>query len=139
MIKENTLTVVCALSSIAGLLLIYVAAVNIEPIQVPLSEVSFEMTGRSIATTGYVSYVSKHPSGHIFLTLSDGNAAVQVPLFSGFVNSMKADGINPNFRKGDVLEVEGLVGEYQGQLQIVPRKTGDVRILEDGVNSKDGN
>jgi len=100
-----------------------------------LSEINFDLTGRSVATTGYVSYVSKHPNGHIFLTLSDGSSTLQVPLFAGFVSSMKTDGINPNFHRGDVLEVDGLVGEYLGQLQIIPRKTSDIRLMEDGYAS----
>jgi DNA/RNA endonuclease YhcR with UshA esterase domain len=133
--EDKTITIVCLVSSLSGLLLIYIAAVNIQPRQLPLGEVNFDLTGRSVMTTGYVSYVSKHPNGHIFLTLSDGSSALQVPLFSGFVNSMKNDGINPNFHRGDVLEIEGLVGEYQGQLQIVPRKTSDVRLMEDGYAS----
>ena len=123
------LTLICFLSSIAGLGLIYIAAINIEPSKVALSDINFEMTGHSVATTGYVSYKSEHPAGHIFLTVSDGKrASLQVPLFSGYVGSMKSAGLNPNFQKGDELEIEGLVGEYKGQLQIIPRKPGDISL-----------
>lgn len=124
------LRTVCLISSIVGLLLIYIAAINIQPKEVALSEINFEMIGHSVVTTGYISYV-KHSKGHIFLTLSDGSTSLQVPLFAGFVNAMKADGINPKFRRGDVIKISGFVSEYRGQLQIIPRKTSDIEVKGD--------
>jgi DNA/RNA endonuclease YhcR with UshA esterase domain len=129
--KPDLLTAVCGISSAAGILMIYIATASVAPEQMPLSQIDFQMIGRQVYTTGYVSYVSKHPAGHIFLTLSDGSSMIEVPLFSGFVSSMKADDVSTNFKRGDVLEVEGMVEEYEGQLQIMPRKTADVRLVRD--------
>lgn len=130
--KKNTLTLVCLLSSLTGLLLIYIATINIEPRQLPLNEITFELVGHSVETTGYISYKSEHPNGHIFLTIKDGGAAIQVPLFSGYVNTLKKNGIDGgDFNKGDTIAVRGLVDEYRDQLQIIPRTADDIKILND--------
>lgn len=132
-LKENTLTLVCLLSSLSGLALVYIAAINIEPRQLPLSEITFELVGRSVETSGYISYKSEHPNGHVFLTINDGDAAVQVPLFAGYMNALEKNGIDEgDFRKGDVIAVRGLIGEYRDQLQIIPRTADDIKILSDG-------
>ncbi|MDI6798857.1 MAG: OB-fold nucleic acid binding domain-containing protein [Candidatus Aenigmarchaeota archaeon] len=109
-----------------GLILIYLAASNIQPREVRLSEITSELIGRTVTTSGKIIYKSFHPAGHIFLTVSDGKGKLQVPLFAGFVNKLDdAD----DFKKGIKIEVTGLVEEYRGSLQVVPRKVGDIKIL----------
>ena len=133
-IKGNTLTVLCLLSSLFGLVLIYIAAISIEPQRISLSEVTFELVGHSVETTGYISSKSTHPDGHVFLTLKDrgGDAAVQIPLFAGYMNALEEKGIDEdNFHKGDTIAVRGLVGEYRGQIQIIPRTVDDIKFLND--------
>ena len=82
-------------------------------------------------TSGYVAFKSVHPEGHIFLTLTDDNQnKISVPLFAGFVSELRKDHFNTNrLQKGTRLQVSGLVDEYKGQLQIIPRKTSDIKIL----------
>lgn len=135
-IKKNTLTYVCLASSIVGLILIYFAARSIQAAPMPISEINFEMVGRSVKTTGFISHRSNHQNGHIFLTIEDGyDSRIQVPLFSGFVNSFEGNNkqraTTDELGYGSLIEVEGLVGEYRGQLQIVPRKPDDLKILYD--------
>ena len=134
--KENTLTYVCLASSVLGLVLIYIAARSIEAAPIPLSGITFDMVGRSVKTTGFIGYRSGHPNGHIFLTIEDGyDASIQVPLFAGFVSSFERDNkqhaTTDDLRRGALIEIEGLVGEYRGQLQVVPRKPDDLKILYD--------
>ena len=127
---KNPITTLSLVCSLIGLMLIYVAAINIKPKFVELSEVNYEMIGRSVTTTGYITYVRRHPSGHVFLTISKGNSKVQVPLFAGFLKSLEKYGIDSkDFKKGKKLEISGLVSEYRGMLQIIPRKPEDVRLI----------
>ena len=66
----------------------------------------------------------------MFLTIGDGKSKIEVPLFAGFVNSLSDNDISvEDFRKGVTISVTGLVGEYKGQMQIVPRKPNDLKIL----------
>lgn len=135
-IRKNILVYVCLAASIAGLALIYIAARSIQPSSTPISDITFDMVGRSVKTTGFVSYKSTHPDGHIFLTIADGDGSqIQVPLFAGFVSSFernnKQHATTDELRRGALIEIEGLVGEYRGQLQVVPRKPDDLKILYD--------
>lgn len=128
--KPNLLIVVCVIFSLTGLFLIYIAAINIEPKQLKISEINFEFVGRAVSTKGYINYKNSHPNGHIFLTLSDDGSNIQVPLFAGFVSALTENGFDINdLRKGSKIAVEGLVSEYRGELQIIPRKPSDVKIL----------
>lgn len=130
--KGNLLIIICLLCSVAGLVLIYFAAINIQPMQLQLSEINFELVGRTVRTTGYISYKNSHPNGHLFLTITDGKAKLQVPLFAGFVTALEGNGLTKDdFRKGRRIVVEGLISEYRGQLQIIPRKPEDIKIFSD--------
>ena len=135
-LSKNRLVYICIVCSVVGLALIYIAARSIKPSSTPISGITFDMVGRSVKTTGYISYKSSHPNGHIFLTIADGDGSrIQVPLFAGFVSSFERNNMQhataDELRRGAVVEVEGLVGEYRGQLQVVPRKPDDLKILYD--------
>ena len=130
MLNKNTLILVCVLSSITGLILIYFAAAKIEPAPVKIEEINSELVGRSVTIRGYISYKTNHPAGHIFLTVSYNKTKIAVPLFAGFVNQLsEADFPIEDLKKGANVMVTGLVGEYKGELQVVPRKTTDIKIL----------
>jgi DNA/RNA endonuclease YhcR with UshA esterase domain len=129
-IGRNKLILVCFLSSLAGLVLIYLSAVSIQPSTIKINEIDSRLVDKTVRTTGYIIYKSNHPAGHIFLTIAEGEAKIQVPLFAGFVNSLNENDVSiDGFRKGAKIMVTGIVGEYKGQLQIVPRKPEDIKIL----------
>jgi len=97
-----------------------------------INDVTPELIGRSISTSGKIVYKNLHPAGHLFLTISDNRTKIQVPLFVGFMNDMEEAGIKEeNFKLGSLLSVFGLVDEYKGQLQIIPRKVEDIKILSE--------
>lgn len=126
----SKLSTVCLVCSITGILLIYIAARAIEPTFLEINEINFEFTGRQVRTSGYVVYKKIHPAGHIFLTISDGKERIQVPLFAGYVSSLRRNGFPVDkISKGAKISVTGLVDEYRGQLQIIPRKYDDIKIL----------
>jgi DNA/RNA endonuclease YhcR with UshA esterase domain len=106
--------------------LIYIAAIKIRPTVLNLDEITPEFVGRSVTATGRIIYKTSHPAGHIFLTVSYDGATVQVPLFADMMKQLSPE----DFVKGRTITVTGLVGEYKGQLQIVPRKPEDV-VLND--------
>lgn len=129
-IKQKKLIFVCIVSSIVGLVLIYIAAANIQPSTVRIKQIDSQFVGKTVKTTGYIIYKNNHPAGHVFLTIAENGTKIQVPLFAGFVNSLNENDVSvDDFRKGAKISITGLVGEYKGQLQIVPRKPNDIKIL----------
>lgn len=129
--KKEILLVTCALISIFGLVLIYFSTLVISPSETKISKIDANMKGKLVSVTGKISYVRVHPSGHIFLTLSDGDSKIEVPIFSNLANKLSSDGIaKQEFRKGRVVRVIGVVDEYKGLLQVIPRKSTDIQILE---------
>ena len=113
------------LSSLVGLLLIYLAALALKPIELTINEITPELIGRSVTVRGEIIYKRSHPSGHLFLLIADKGKKVQVPIFSSLMNYFEGD----DFRKGKWLRVSGVVDEYKGQLQIIPRKPEDIEFL----------
>jgi len=129
--RKNLFLIASFISAIVGIVFIYYAATNIKPSQLRIEEISSEMIGRSVTTIGYISLKTVHPDGHIFLTLTDNTKnKISVPLFAGFVSELRNNHFNTNMlQKGTQLEVSGLVDEYKGQLEIIPRKASDIKIL----------
>lgn len=129
-LKKNLLLIICLLSSVFGLVLIYVAATKIQPLEMELGEIDSELIGRTVKISGYIVYKNSNPAGHVFLTVSSGKAKIQVPLFAGLMNKLIDNGLpEEKFEKGTRISVTGLVDEYRGSLQIVPRKVEDIEIL----------
>jgi DNA/RNA endonuclease YhcR with UshA esterase domain len=129
---KNILVLICLLTSAIGLALIYIATINLQPTQIELKDVNPELVGRSVFTTGEIVYRRTHDAGHLFLTISDDDTKIAVPLFAGYLNDLKEVGITEDdFQVGTEISVSGLVDEYQGQLQIIPRRKDDVKILSD--------
>ena len=129
-LQKNYLLLLSLVSSFVGIVLIYVASTNIEPQKISISDITADLEGRKISTTGYL--VAKKPSeaGHLFLTISDKKEKIEVPLFSDFMKSLKQKGITENdFRINKKISVSGTVENYKGKLQIVPKSLNDVKIL----------
>ena len=129
---KNILAWICLLTSVIGLVLIYIAAINLEPEQIKLKDITPELIGRSVLTTGEIVYRRTHDAGHLFLTISDDDTKIAVPLFAGYLSTLKEVGLTEDdFQEGKKISVSGLVDEYQGQLQVIPRRVSDVKILSD--------
>jgi len=134
-IKKNLLLSICILSSVIGLVLIYLAAIKIQPLETELGEIDSQLVGRAVKSSGYIAYKSANPAGHVFLTISSNKAKIQVPLFAGLMSKLIESGLSEEkLAKGVKISVTGLVDEYRGSLQIVPRKVDDIKILGDGYN-----
>jgi len=129
---KNILVLICLLTSVIGLALIYIAAINLQPTQIELKDITPELVGRSVSTTGKIVYRKTHDAGHLFLTISDDDTKIAVPLFAGYLNDLKEVGLTEDdFYEGVEISVSGLVDEYQGQLQIIPRRKDNIKILSD--------
>jgi len=127
--EEKFILIACFLCSISGLTLIYFSSKALSPEKVSIPEINFEMVGRVVTTEGKIVNVRFHEAGHMFLTLQDGKTRIQIPIFSNLREKLENFGLSrEDFREGRRIEVTGLVEEYDGQLQIVPRKLSDIRV-----------
>jgi DNA/RNA endonuclease YhcR with UshA esterase domain len=127
--QKNFLTLICFLTSVVGLILIYIAAINIKPVEIKISQVNSELIGRSVSIQGIITQKNLHSEGHVFLMISDDESDIQVPIFSSLMNDLKKENITESdFKINEAISVTGLVDEYRGQLQILPRKTSDIKI-----------
>ncbi|MEM5766300.1 MAG: OB-fold nucleic acid binding domain-containing protein [Candidatus Aenigmatarchaeota archaeon] len=129
-IKKNILIIACILISSAGLVLVYFSALKVSPCDIKISKIDSGSIGKLVSTSGKISYVRIHPNGHIFLTLTDGDSRIEVPIFSSLASKLNDGMTKYDLRKGKVVKITGIVGEYKGQLQIVPQKPTDIRILD---------
>ena len=131
-LSKNFLLTLSIFTSIVGLILIYFASINIEPQKTTISDITADMEGRRIVTTGHLVEKREHKDGHLFLTVSDNKTKIQVPLFSDFMNSLNQIGITEDdFQLNERISVKGIVENYKGRLQIVPKSLDDVKILGD--------
>jgi DNA/RNA endonuclease YhcR with UshA esterase domain len=129
-IKKKIFLIACILVSLAGIVLVYFSASAISPYETKINKIESSSIGKLVSITGKISYVRTHSAGHIFLTLTDGDSKIEVPIFSTLMNQLKVNGITQyDFKKGKTVRVTGIVGDYKGQLQIVPRKASDIQIL----------
>ena len=127
--KKNILVLWFLFTSFLGLILIYVAALNLQPLKIEISKITPELIGRMVFTSGKITQKTPNPSGHLFLVISDNKTNIQVPIFVSLMNDLKKNNITENnFKVNKVISVNGLVGEYRGQLQVVPRKITDMTI-----------
>ncbi|MBU5537070.1 MAG: OB-fold nucleic acid binding domain-containing protein [Candidatus Aenigmatarchaeota archaeon] len=131
-LSKKYLILLSLISSLVGLALIYIATINLEPKQIAISEISADMEGRKISTTGYLVNKKEHKDGHLFLTVSDDKAEIQVVLFSDLMKSLSQIGITPdNFKLNVKIAVKGILENYKGRLEIIPKSLNDIKILGD--------
>jgi len=129
-ISKKFLLIFSLFTSLVGLVLIYIASVNIEPQKIEISGITADMEGRKIITIGYIAEKREHKDGHLFLTLSDNKTKIEIPLFSDFMKSLSQVGITKDdFHIGDKISVKGTLEIYKGKLQIIPKALDDVKIL----------
>ncbi|WP_186725516.1 exodeoxyribonuclease VII large subunit [Planomicrobium sp. CPCC 101110] len=83
--------------------------------------------GKTVVLKGEVVSRYEHPDGHLFLTLrlTDGQE-LEMPIF----NSLKPD-INA-FQANAVIEVEGEISEYKGNLQVIPSNLQAIKEITAG-------
>jgi len=75
--------------------------------------------------------IYNHPKGHKFLTvlILDRNQEIDVPIFSRLNYS------DSQLKVNSIIKVNGKVNTYKGKLQIVPKSSKDIKIIQSGQSS----
>lgn len=118
---DKPLLTICLTFSIIGIFLLLYLAKSKEVESIPIERIDSSYIGKTITTTGKVTSIT-YTKGHIFLTLYD-KKSINVAIFSNVAKFLEK---YP--KKGDNLIITGVVSEYNGKLQIIPRKPKDVII-----------
>jgi len=114
--------------SLVGILALYLIASTQKPQFKPISQITSEDIGKLVTTEGKIVYKKVHPNGHIFLTLKSNGKTIQLPLFKSFLQRTIFKHVY--FKLGQRIKVTGVIDEYNGLLQIIPRKEADVKIYD---------
>jgi hypothetical protein len=89
------------------------------PIEIAIAEIGENYESRYVKTRGKISYTS----GSIF-RITDGEREIQVEIKSG-------TGIKkPKMRKGDLVEIAGVLVQYKNSYRLLPFLPEDVKIIQ---------
>ncbi len=92
-----------------------------------ISDINKDKVGEIVATEGKIIRYRRFSKG-ISFTIADNNDKIDLVIWNSLYNKLKTKN---NFKKGVYLRIIGKVGEYRGNLQIVPKKESDIRILKE--------
>jgi DNA/RNA endonuclease YhcR with UshA esterase domain len=119
------LTVMILLLAMIGMAAVYVAAQNIEPQELEVYQVKDAMDGKVVVVTAPLCKIRKMKTGSVFWSIGDEAENVTVPLLDARLRLIPA-------MEGDIVSVTGLISEYNGEMEIVPK---DISVVDSVVES----
>ena len=117
---------ICGICSLVGLFLIYYISDITLPKEMEIESINPSEVGNFVSTKGTIVSRTLTKTGHLFLTLQGDEGKIDVVMFSTFLTKEKVD--PAKLKKGTTLSINGMLEEYKGELQIVPKKAADVKI-----------
>jgi len=112
--RSKQITVLIFLLAVAGLTGIYFAIQNIEPVELSIQSIEDSMEGRLVRITGTIDKIKKSTSGNSYWTVSDGSS-ITVPILDSKFKKLVP-------KRGDIVEIVGLVTKYKDELEVMPRE-----------------
>jgi len=123
--SEKVVTRLSLLCSLTGLAALYVAAANTRPAVTAIASLNDDFIGTKVMISGRLIDLYEHIDGHLFMKLKDDSGGViSVPVFASVRSQL-----NEPIELLDVVQVTGLVKEYQDELEVIPDKASDLRIV----------
>ena len=94
-----------------------------------ISAINKAFLNKTVKIEGIIAHLAKTKKGHIFITVKDDSGAISVLLFSTIVKQLKERGMDPTaIEVNDKIKVKGVVREYEGRLEVIPRTAEDVEF-----------
>jgi len=123
--SEKVVTRLSLLCSLTGLAALYIAAANTRPAVTAIANLNDDFIGTKVMISGRLIDLYEHIDGHLFMKLKDDSGGViSVPVFASVRSQL-----NEPIELLDVVQVTGLVKEYQDELEVIPDKASDLRIV----------
>ncbi len=116
-LNEKDITNVCLLVAIVGIVIIYLADTNLDPMPVTGAEISKALVGEKVLLCGKIISASSSEKGTFFLEIDDGTKT-DVVLFQ---NRATKESIK-NIEKGKQACITGTVAEYRNKMEIIATK-----------------
>jgi exonuclease VII large subunit len=112
--KTKHITLLIFILAVIGLTIIYFAVSSINPIELKIEAIEDSMNGRLVKISGTISNIRKSRAGNLYLTVSDGKN-ITVPILNGKFKNLAA-------KRGDAVEIIGLVTKYNEELEVMPKE-----------------
>jgi exonuclease VII large subunit len=112
--KTKHITLLIFILAVIGLTIIYFAVSSINPIELKIEAIEDSMNGRLVKISGTISNIRKSRAGNLYLTVSDGKD-ITVPILNGKFKNLAA-------KRGDAVEIIGLVTKYNEELEVMPKE-----------------
>lgn len=142
--KPKQIILLVFLLSIIGLVGIYFAVENIKPLEVKVESIEEPMIGRLVKISGLIGNIRKSKTGNLYWTVADYETVAEddafggdgyaesknitVPILDGKLKKLAAGA-----KRGDFVEIIGLVTEYNGQLEVMPKEISIRAAQKDGT------
>ncbi len=115
--EDTTLVKIAVFCSLVGILILYAITTQIEPAQVPISKINESYVGKFVRISGRVTRVREFKKSELIEIENNGRI---------YIYALKSI-IPDEIKKGQLLMVSGQVQEYKGNIEIVPKKEGDLK------------
>jgi len=113
-IIDKQITFLVFILAVIGLVGIYFAVMNIKPIELKIESIEDSMNGRLVKISGRIDNIKKSRTGNFYWTVNDGSN-ITVPILDNKFKSL-------DVKSGDMIEIVGLVTEYNGELEVMPKE-----------------
>ncbi len=115
--NEKDITNVCLLVAIVGIVIIYLADTNLDPLPITGAELSKALVGEKVVLCGKITSVSTSEKGTFFLKIDDGTKT-DVVLFQNRATKETVE----NIEKDKQACITGTVAEYRNTIEIIATK-----------------
>lgn len=112
--RSKQITILLFLLSVLGLAAIYFSIQNITPTEIEIGLIEDSMEGKMVKISGTIDNIRKSSSGNSYWTVDDGSN-ITVPILE---SKFKAISV----KRGNFVEITGLVSKYQGELEVTPKE-----------------
>jgi RecJ-like exonuclease len=112
--KSNQMMLLILVLAIVGLTGIYFAVGNIKPIELRIEDIEDSMAGRLVKISGRIGNIRKSKAGNLYWTIDDGSN-ITVPILDNKFKKL-------TLKRGDIVEIVGLVTKYKEELEIMPKE-----------------
>jgi len=112
--KSNQMMLLILVLAIVGLTGIYFAVSNIKPIELRIEDIEDSMAGRLVKISGRIGNIRKSKAGNLYWTIDDGSN-ITVPILDNKFKKL-------TLKRGDIVEIVGLVTKYKEELEIMPKE-----------------
>jgi DNA/RNA endonuclease YhcR with UshA esterase domain len=112
--KSKQLTILIFALATIGLVAIYISVEGIKPTETKIETIESSMIDRLVKISGRIDYIRKSKTGNFYWTVDDGTN-ITVPILD---DKFKNLGVS----NGDTVEVIGLVSEYNGEMEVMPKE-----------------